>query len=53
MLVVPMLQIVDEGREIVLILVVDVDVVLEKLDVELVVEVVEVDGLQVGGACAC
>ena len=53
MLVVPMLQIVDEGREIVLMLVVDVDVVLEKLDVELVVEVVEVDGLQVGGACAC
>ena len=64
MLGVPMLQVVDGGREIegvmhdvveadgagldvVLMLVVDVDIVLEKLDVELVEEVVEVDGLQV------
>ena len=37
----------DAGVEVVLALVVDVDVVLEELDVELVVEVVEVDGLQV------
>ena len=42
-----MVEVDDAGVEVVLALVVDVDVVLEELDVELVVEVVEVDGLQV------
>ena len=37
----------DAGVDVVLVLVMDVDVVVEEQDVELVVDVVEVDGLQV------
>ena len=37
----------DAGVDVVLVLVMDVDVVVEEQDVEFVVDVVEVDGLQV------